>query len=499
MVDLASGTRASLRFTRETNGADGTKGTTPPAVLATQALADGTGISLGAGTGEEARVAFKLDSGTPESVGIVPGQTITVAGATAAANNGDWKVHSTNSTSIICYDTADVAVVQDDASSVTVIIKLTDLRTTGRNINLEKDLLESAEVDADGMETDVRHGFNRVTGSPGYQLSTIDYDDMLELAFGNSWTDVDYAAESTTVVTTPTTITTAGATPLDNGLRIGDRVTLSGGAAPANDKDVIITAIAGDVITVVNPDGTAAALSGTGAIDVFYNGARLDMGTGVDTFLMERAFLDIGKYQLFNGCAVDGMDMSVSTESMVTGSFNLIGMSAAAIAASSVSTLTPVVGSGNTPYAAFDGAIFENGEVNAVITAFDFTVTRNRSTVPVVGSKFSPDVFEGTAMIEGTLSAYFESDTMFNKFVNETESTIVISLVDPSSSSNFFTLTFPRIKYNGANMDPPQQGPIVQDMPFKALKATGLANAMSTATPLINTSMSIQRGNRFDT
>ena len=52
------------------------------------------------------------------------------------------------------------------------------LRSTGRNINVEKNVLKSQEVDEDGQETDARHGFQRCfraasTALPGYRRGAL--------------------------------------------------------------------------------------------------------------------------------------------------------------------------------------------------------------------------------------------------------------------------------------------------------------------------------------
>ena len=53
------------------------------------------------------------------------------------------------------------------------------LRCTGRNINMKRDTLESAEVSTSRQRADVRHGFGRIEGALNFELSWSTYDDWL--------------------------------------------------------------------------------------------------------------------------------------------------------------------------------------------------------------------------------------------------------------------------------------------------------------------------------
>ena len=98
MVNLASGTRASLRFARETNGALGTKNTTPPALTAPH-----TSLVVAAGDTDES--VFTLTASTAAAQGIVPGQTVrTALFSVNPVNNGDWKVKSVSGADVIYTD-----------------------------------------------------------------------------------------------------------------------------------------------------------------------------------------------------------------------------------------------------------------------------------------------------------------------------------------------------------------------------------------------------------
>ena len=481
---LASGTNASLRYCREA-----TINTTPTgigtAVDSVGATADGGGSGLS---------KFTRGSGSFVTDGYVAGQKVRTAGFSNSANNGDWIISSVAALELVVVDASDVIVDETGDAGNTLRIVLSTLRATGRNINLEKNVLESEEVDPDGIKSELRHGFNRVVGSPGFELSREAYDDFLEFALGDLWYTVAVTGSPDLGVTASTKkFTRSAGSFITDGFRPGDIIRTSSFSNTANNGDWRVTAVTATELTVVEPTGvTLTDETEASGKSLTFPGKRLDLISTILPFLVERQFSDVTQYQLYNGCAVDQWQLNVQPEAIIGGSFNIIGMSAAAIVSSSVSSVAASAAATNSPFAAFDGAIFEGALAIAVATSVEMTLARNRSLNPVIGSKFSPDVFGGQANITGNLLAYFENATLLNKFVNETESSIWFRFDDPNSSTDFMSIVLPRVKYTGGSMDPPQEGPISMEMPFEALKASTLSKPGGAT---INTSLTIQRSN----
>jgi hypothetical protein len=76
------------------------------------------------------------------------------------------------------------------------------------------------------------------------------------------------------------------------------------------------------------------------------------------------------------------------------------------------------------------------------------------------------------------MSAFFENPTLQNKFFNETESSLWLRLNDPNGT-DWMSFVFHRVKYNGGSMNPGQEGPVTQEMPFEALENVSFGTALS--------------------
>jgi hypothetical protein len=80
----------------------------------------------------------------------------------------------------------------------------------------------------------------------------------------------------------------------------------------------------------------------------------------------------------------------------------------------------------------------------------------------------------GRSNLTGSITAFFEDATLLEKFLNETESALVFTLLDPAGNS--YTVTLPRIKYTGGQPDVSGQGAITLSLPFQAIRDSSEAS-----------------------
>jgi hypothetical protein len=75
------------------------------------------------------------------------------------------------------------------------------------------------------------------------------------------------------------------------------------------------------------------------------------------------------------------------------------------------------------------------------------------------------------ATVEGTITAYFDDATLINRFLNETQTALEVSVDDPTGSSDY-TFLFPRVKINGAAVPVDNPTSRIITLPFVALYDT---------------------------
>ena len=194
----------------------------------------------------------------------------------------------------------------------------------------------------------------------------------------------------------------------------------------------------------------------------------LKVGTTPKYFSIQDYAADIDRARLFTGCTVSSLALSIAPKQMVTSTFTMVGKDMTI----SNTEKTEDAASGNAPFDSYSGdiAIGNVGASSAtgVVTGIDFTLNNSFAPTHVIGDDSAPALEFGRAEIEGTITAYFENEDLINRFLNETETELSVSVDDPTGS-NAYTFLFPRIKINSADtgVDSPNSRTI--SMSFVAL------------------------------
>ena len=203
----------------------------------------------------------------------------------------------------------------------------------------------------------------------------------------------------------------------------------------------------------------------------FFNSYATDVlkvGTTPKYFTMEDAANDIAQFRLFTGLAVSTASFSIAPNQMVTATFDMVGKGMTQAGTTGSTGGTPTASTTNSPFDSYSGTITDGGSGISIVTSIDFSLSNSLAPTFVVGADNAQSLEFGSAVVEGTMTVYYEDETLINKFLNETESSITVSVDDPTGS-NAYTFEFPRVKYNGASV--PLQNPQSRliTLPFVAL------------------------------
>lgn len=196
---------------------------------------------------------------------------------------------------------------------------------------------------------------------------------------------------------------------------------------------------------------------------------ELIVGSTPVPLTIERHHIDTDQYQVLRGGQVNTLNLSTNTENYTTVSFDLIARSLSGFTNTSVSA-SPYTE--QTSFDAFfhcEGEVEEGGVTLAIMTALDITFTNNLSANYVYGNCDADDVTPGMIDISGTLSVNLVDNTLVNKFITGSYSSLKITLADAAGNTMSFYL--PKIKYSGANA-PIESGSglITLQLPFTAVK-----------------------------
>jgi hypothetical protein len=370
------------------------------------------------------------------------------------------------------------------------------LRRVSSGLNTNKDTFASAEVRSDQQVADMRHGGRSARGNVEGELSTVTYDDFFEAALRGTWaagvsaTNADFATGMTIATSGSTsTLTFVGAgNLLTKGFKVGDVVRLSGATNPANNgRNLRIVALTSLVMTVAGVLVTTGQQASGWTVAVA--GRKLTMGTTKRSFTLEQAMADAATYELFTGMRVGGFTLGVQPNGMTSVGWEFQGQNGVANATGYFTT--PAAEGTTGVVSGIDGALRLNGVEQAIVTGLQVNFTNNLSASPVIGSVVVPDIFYGSMVCTGSVSAYIENADLLNAFLNETEVDLVAQLqASGTAPQDFLAFNMQRVKLSGATKTIGPDGGVIAQFPFQALLKTGGAG-----TAFDNSTLTIQRSN----
>ena len=214
-----------------------------------------------------------------------------------------------------------------------------------------------------------------------------------------------------------------------------------------------------------------AVMCGTWATNV------LKTGTTRRSFTLERKFADLAtpEFHRYTGVEFNSLAMSIAPNAMVSATVSVIGKDLS-LATAEVASSTYSSDVGNTPFDSFTGSITEGGSSIATVTSLEFTIENGLEPLFSVGSDTTNRPSIGKSRVTGTLTTYFDSKSLYEKFINETASEIVCTLTDVDGNS--LQIDIPNVKYNSGQPDVAGEGAVTVSMDFVALYSSSDASQL---------------------
>jgi hypothetical protein len=218
-------------------------------------------------------------------------------------------------------------------------------------------------------------------------------------------------------------------------------------------------------------------------------GTAIKNGTAKKYFTVEKNTPDAAGtnyFTQFTDMQVGSMNMTIAQGAIVNGSFTLLGSEDPVNASVSLDT------NGYAPAPTFPvynslanvSAVSIDGSPAGNVESVNFTVTNNLREQRAIGNVAPAGVASGQFVVTGTVSIYFATNALYNKFINDTSFSLSVTLDDLTdvTNGNQYTMVFPKCKFGnvtknitGNNADVLLQGD------FQAILDGTLAGTMSIA------------------
>jgi Phage tail tube protein len=360
------------------------------------------------------------------------------------------------------------------------------LRRVTSTIDLTKDTYQSAEIRSDQQIADMRHGVRRVTGQISGELSPGTYEDFFAQVLRRDFAAVTAAtSQSLTIAGSgPYTITRASGSYLTDGFKVGDVVRITAGSVNASNlnKNVLVTGLTTTVITGVVLNGSTMVAEGPiSGCTIGPVGKKTFIPASGQTdksFSIEHFYSDLTLSEVFSGCKATKISIGLPPTGMVTVAMDFTGQNITTAGAQYFTSPTAATTTGCL--ASVNGVLRIGGSTIATVTGLTLDINASLTGDPVVGSNFVPNQFPGRVLVSGQATAYFDSVTLRDAFINETEIDMIAAFTASSDKdSKFMSFVVPRMKLGGASKNDGEGG-LIQTIPFTALLNTAGGTGISS-------------------
>jgi Phage tail tube protein len=373
----------------------------------------------------------------------------------------------------------------------------TYLRRVTCDLGLDMDSFESSEIVTHYQFSDVRKGMRRANGSLAGEFSLTSYKDFLAAVVRKAWVAGvnSTALTNVTASDTPPHFVRAAGSWLTDGFKVGDVIQWAGwtaGATGNNARNYRITALTGTDMTVADLAGdlnTATVTdkaSGDSVTATVQGYKTMIPATGHTnlSYTIERRFPTIGRYHRFNGVRIGSFGIDMPASGMARINFGMLGKDM--VNAGTGYFTTPAAAATRGIEAAVNGKLSYDGTDYGIITSANLSVDCGLEVIPVIGSNYSPDVFQGRIKVTGSMTALFEDDAIIDDFLNDAAPTLMVYLSEDSAiNGEALGIVLPRVKLTAAKVgDAEKSLPI--NISFQALyNANGGSGIASEQTSIV--------------
>lgn len=370
----------------------------------------------------------------------------------------------------------------------------TPLRRVTSDIGLVKETYQSNEIRTDQQMQDMRHGVRRVQGTLAGEVAPGAYADFMAAALRGDFTAMTALTGLGLTVGAGSggtyTLTRGAGDYLTSNIKVGDVVRVTAGTglnADVLNKNMLVTALTTTIMTVKVLNGSTITTGSGTSCTITPQGKKSFTPTTGHTnksFALEHWFADMSPTQseLYLGCQPTGFDLQLPATGLATVSIGFQGQSVTTATSRVPTTFNATNAKGLL--AAVNGVLFISGTAVGTVTGAQVQVQSNRTGEPTIGSNVISTLYPGRVLASGQITAQFETVTLRDAFINETDLSVVIALTtDNTATADFVTVVMPRIKANGHTLSDGEGG-LIATIPFQALLpstgGSGYANDLTT-------------------
>lgn len=356
---------------------------------------------------------------------------------------------------------------------------LKEIRFTGEGLKQNQTLTPSQQIRDDRQIHDVVRTDAGVTGDINFELSYGSFDDFLEAALQSpvftseetkTGTDIS-AAVAGGQITLTSTVTDFST------LNQYQWVKVTGFPNAQNNGIFKIMSVPTATTLVLQGNTVGAIAQSSGPSITVKQGAQIVNQTTFRSFCFEKEYTDLSpvEFARYTGCAPEGVSMTMTPETIITGTFSFIGKKeeSAAVTFGSGPNTPPNTNEVMSAVNSVQSILYKGpGAVNIAqdSTAFNFALANNLRARKRIGELGAISLGSGTVNVTGGLSIYFANEVMMDSYLNSNPISLAVLVMD--ELGNAYVFDFPAARFSdGQRVAGGQNQDILAAMSFTAFRS----------------------------
>jgi len=340
-----------------------------------------------------------------------------------------------------------------------------NLRTTGESLNFDLTKETDKELNANAEQTSSTTVGAQASGDIKMHMQYAEYDRLFAallrsawVAYGTNGVGTTFSASVTAgVMGTTASVLTAGAAPVGSSafttLQKGQWFKVNMPGDPNDGKFARVSTVTAPTSTAITCDVNTPLLASTAVAGSSISSSRLSNAVTLQSFTIERQVTEVNQFFAYRGQYPSKFSTEFASKSITDGTFSFLGKdlvrgTATTLPGATAASQTYDIQNGVTGV----GNIWENGAPLSGVTIKKMGINidsglRAQDGLGVLGLV---GVGIGTFVVKGTLEVYFANGVLYDKFMNDTYTSIGLSTRD--SFGNGYIITLPRVMLTSAKV-----------------------------------------------
>ena len=316
------------------------------------------------------------------------------------------------------------------------------LRTTGESLNHDMSTTTSQEMRSDRQISDIARIGLSASGDISFEVSYDSCEQLMRSALLDSaWSSEAKISAAQTISFDSTDNSINDSASGFGSYAANGWVKVTGASNSGNNSTFKIVSRTAAKMIVKGGDLTTES---AGEAVTVQQGAEVVNGTSLASWNIEKNYEDLSNVlSLFLGMCVNTMGLDIPADGIMTGTFGFMGSEETPLTATNSSSYTAATTTQVMTGANHVPKFLENYESSGILS-LAISLNNNLRVRNQVGTLGVVSVGTGAVEVTGTVTKYFETAALYNKFIYQTETSLAVTCQD--TLGNAYVVELPQVK-----------------------------------------------------